>query len=501
MVTASSYQQAIWAHLRTPDHGVVEALAGTGKTTTLVQGLEHLPGRAVLYTSFGRDIVSELKAVVPAGRAHVQTLNGAGQALILRHIRPANRDPDRYKLHRHVKAALKAAGISTKTPEGKDSTLVKDLAEAASWAKAFMMATPAAAAGALRRFDVRIPRGAPAPLLGGPDETETESLPPAAELDGQLLIDVLNRCATDTTSFDFDDQVWLPLVWNLPFQSYDDVLVDEAQDLTFAQLTFTRQLARTGRILAVGDRHQALYGFRGADSDAMGRIVSGLSAKTLPLPICYRCGTDIVKEAQAYVPALQPAPGAPPGLVQRMKLEDLVEMVEPGDFVLSRTNAPLARIGADIKMAGKPILQLGKDMSVKLLDLLRRSKQSKVDDLKAWLTNYLAKRTAELAEDKDALDDVKDTVETVLAFTAGHKHGMVSAIAEEIRALYSDDARSNAVVLSTVHRAKGKQAQRVYLVWGTFLKRPGTAERSIAYVATTRAQSELYFVDGDVSKS
>jgi DNA helicase-2/ATP-dependent DNA helicase PcrA len=60
--------------------------------------------------------------------------------------------------------------------------------------------------------------------------------------------------------------IYLPLLLNLPLSTYDNVLIDEAQDInaTRRELAF-RSIKAGGRIIAVGDPNQAIYGFTGAD--------------------------------------------------------------------------------------------------------------------------------------------------------------------------------------------------------------------------------------------
>jgi DNA helicase-2/ATP-dependent DNA helicase PcrA len=57
--------------------------------------------------------------------------------------------------------------------------------------------------------------------------------------------------------------IYLPLAWNLTAKDYQLVVVDEAQDMTAAQLEIAQRVCN-GRICVVGDDRQAIYGFRGA---------------------------------------------------------------------------------------------------------------------------------------------------------------------------------------------------------------------------------------------
>lgn len=478
MITPSEYQLAIWEHMRArPEHLVVEALAGTGKTSTLIGGLEHLLYGDVMLTSFGVDIVDELELRIPSGsNAKARTISSLGRSAIMRWIKPANREPDRKKLTDHTMLAIANAGIAP------TNTMTFIVARAVERAKNRMISTPEAASALLQQMDIVIPKS--------PEErfTDLEA--------GAIVVDALMRCATDVTRYDFADMIWLPLVRNLPMRQYQHMLVDEAQDLSPAQIMLVRQMvAPGGRLQAIGDRFQSLYQFRDADSLAMSRIIEGVNARTLSLPISWRCPARVIVEAQKYVPAIQVAPGAPPGVVETIHLDELAEMVDPGDFVLSRSNAPLAKVGAELKMAGIPVVQLGHEIGEQYVDLIVRSKTTTVEALREWLDRYLEERL-ETITDGDAIEAIKDKIETIKNFSLGFDYAR--EVVKYIRNVYTDDVKEKSVILSTVHRAKGKEAKRVFLLWESFLRRDGDEERHIAYVAVTRSASELYYVEGNL---
>lgn len=82
-------------------------------------------------------------------------------------------------------------------------------------------------------------------------------------------------------------------------KQFAHVLVDEYQDINFAQKTLVDLLISEGaQLWAVGDDFQAIYGWRGSDV----RYLLGFSkqyhgAKVIILPQNYRSGTDIVEAA------------------------------------------------------------------------------------------------------------------------------------------------------------------------------------------------------------
>ena len=104
--------------------------------------------------------------------------------------------------------------------------------------------------------------------------------------------------------------IWIPTASKLPMDTYKWVLVDEAQDLSAAQLRIIRSsLAEGGRMLAVGDPNQAIYAFAGADCNSFERVTELAGGTTLPLNVCYRCPKSHIKLAQEIVPTIEAADG------------------------------------------------------------------------------------------------------------------------------------------------------------------------------------------------
>ena len=88
---------------------------------------------------------------------------------------------------------------------------------------------------------------------------------------------ILEMCRTQTHIIDFDDMIWIPLVNNYPLPTYDLLFVDEAQDFNESQRELISRCVNGGRCIIVGDKNQAIYGFRGADSNSIGMFYERLS--------------------------------------------------------------------------------------------------------------------------------------------------------------------------------------------------------------------------------
>jgi DNA helicase II / ATP-dependent DNA helicase PcrA len=172
-------------------------------------------------------------------------------------------------------------------------------------------------------------------------------------------------------SVDFTDQLWLPHVLDLPPKTYQYVLVDEAQDLSSAQrelVLLSRGL--NAKLVAVGDAQQAIYGFAGADFSSFERIAQASNAKHLPLSVTYRCAKGITKLARAIVPQIKAAKGAVAGRVRLMGETQAFESFRRFDLILCRTNAPLFDAAFKLIARDQAVQVLSKDLTPSLAVIL-----------------------------------------------------------------------------------------------------------------------------------
>ena len=101
----------------------------------------------------------------------------------------------------------------------------------------------------------------------------------------------------------------------------------------------------------------------------------------------------------------------------------------------------------------------------------------------------LSKRDPHLARTKIAqLMDNVDTINTLAETVTS-----VEELTRKLEMLFNDEAGAASVMCSTVHKAKGLEADRVWVLEDT-LKCGGLEEENIRYVAYTRARKELCLV-------
>lgn len=468
----NEFQKAIFEEVaHGTEHLVIQARAGTGKTTTILEALNKVPaGKSVLLCAFNKSIQTELAARAPA-MADVKTLHSIGYGCLVRHF-GAKPIVDWSHARTVVRKYLKENRVYI---TGRQTALVKLIGLAKN-----TLSTEKDQLEALAfQFGLQ-DWSSPAKVLA------------------EQAMDILDQSADPSDRIvDGDDMIWLPVVHDVKPKSYDVVFVDEAQDLNMCQCWMVAQMIRDGgRLVAVGDPRQAIYRFRGAGSDVISDLVREFSAKVLPLSITYRCPKRIVQMAREVVPDYQPAPDAPDGEVERVEWGDCVKHAEPGCFVLSRKNAPLARMCLELLSRGTPARVAGKDIGRNLIGLIDKSKAASVKDLSAWLDEYRENEAERLLPDKEsAYELVCDKVECLGIMMEGESRA--ADVAAKIEEIFSGDDDDDVVLCSTVHKAKGLERDVVWVMEDTFCRGKSDEEDNIWYVAITRSKGALMLVSAD----
>ena len=498
-IVPSKYQVAVFENIATGiGHTVVKAVAGSGKTTTIVIALGHVPpGLNTLFVAFNKTIAEELKKRTPRG-VEVSTLHSYGLKTITRTLGRlrinSNRvydliDASSLEVARFVSKICKAFG---EKDTGLGYEMRRDLVKAVSLAKGALLAEETDIDALIDDFDIESPKRSPVKGLFL-DDVQQEALRAMFVRDVRAL---LVRCAdTQDGQIDFDDMIWLPVILDLPQFKFDRVFVDETQDLNPAQIEMTmRAVKANGRICAVGDPRQAIYRFRGADSAAVDNVVKRLQATVLPLSVCYRCCKAVIKEAREVVPEIQYAPDAEEGVVRNANLSEMRNSARGGEFILSRTNAPLISLCMYFIKAGKPATIQGRDIGASLAAFVKKSAANNVSELCDYVEKWRDTECTRLAAKHRDTQAVEDRADCVLAISEGAN--TVMDVINRIESLFEDKDDASRIVLSTTHKAKGMERDTVWVLQSTYRRRPDVEEDNLYYVAVTRARKNLILVHG-----
>jgi superfamily I DNA/RNA helicase len=324
------------------------------------------------------------------------------------------------------------------------------------------------------------------------------------------LLKTAYRMPRDLT-IDFTDMIVLPLFHKDMIPTYKYVFIDECQDLSRAQRELMLCAAKNGRFIAVGDRNQAINGFAGADCSSFDKIADQPNTIELPLSVNYRCGTNMVRLAQEIVPHIQAHKGAIKGDVFHVK-QLSKDLFKENDMVLCRTSAPLVGLCMKLIESGITAVVKGKDIAQDLKNLIANANTRDIKALLAYLEEEKQKciniikeqRKCDDAMAKNAakyinLEDRCKCIENICMYSIKD----TTQLKTYINKIFSDENIENAVMLSTAHKSKGLEANRVMILLPNKLplKYPHqqrwqeVQEMNLKYVALTRARKELIFVD------
>ena len=482
------------AYLNWIDNGrgslVLEAVAGAGKSSTLIQGLGRMRGDVAL-CAFNKKIAEELiekaeKSGVMRRGIRIQTMHGVGFSA----LRYENRNlrVDEKKAERILEAEL----------ESQDFPVIPFATRLISHAKQRLL----------------LPGGNKAEYMDiinhfGLDEF----LPNTMRVDAaiEIAMETLHqdRAMSDHT-IDFDDMVYLPALGRGNVWRNDWVLIDEAQDTNLARRKLARRMLKpSGRLVAVGDRHQAIYAFTGADTGALDRIKQDFNCEELPLSVSWRCPVKVVEEARKLVPHINPSPSASEGKVTTLALtaEKFIQERCPtaDSAILCRYNRPLVAMAFSLIRAGVCCKMEGRDIGRSLVALVDKWKTATtLDQIEARLNTWLEKerRAAEEKKNPRRAQMAEDRVGTILVFIENlrdQEKTQTIDLRNAILSLFADNV-SGMLTLSSIHKSKGREWPSVYWIQAEGGRQARKdweeeTERCCQYVAITRAQEELVYLN------
>lgn len=519
----NKFQQKIYEHVakhdkRNPEHILVGAVAGSGKTTTLLGALKSIPeDEKVLLLAFNRHIMEELSDRLKRDKAlrrgkgakgsiKVSTVYSAGAAALQREFR-GRMDTNRSKYRNIIKHEKKNLEALTDGSIKLNAKLQYFLSEAVDYARLSMVDTSNAdeLKGLIKTYAL---------------DAEVRLSNEFVETHLGLLIEHVVNCGKDLAKtrhvVDFTDMIYLPAALELEMHQHDRVFVDEAQDLSRAQLWIARNSCKPdGQMVFVGDECQAVYGFAGAQSNSIQQIREVVGAKDLPLSICYRCPKSHISLAAHIRPDIKARPRAPQGVLEVLKADAAGRKMKSGDLVLCRTVAPLVSTALDLISKGKKAKLLGVDTSKEVIaaldSLVDVAGDNKIHESQLAVMQWLAMEKKDLTKSNPDADtsDAEDIAQCLLSVLQayGARGNYRRSIGESkfnlvgfIKNLFSPDA-STGITLASIHKAKGLEAKRVFLMRPLSFPNINARqdweieqEKNLLYVALTRSLNELYLV-------
>ena len=480
----STYQKNIFDFI-TGDRGnaIVEAVAGSGKTTTIVEAIKRIPeGKTAIFLAFNKSIAGELKA----RGVNARTFHSLGMVASRQYASPKVTEN---KTQSILKAKYQRDNEAF--VYGKFVKRVVSLAKQAGFG-VLQSSTFDDFMAIVEHHDIEL-------------TDENASYTRAIEI-CQEVLNTSNRCAAK--AIDFDDMLYLPVLFGMPLAKFDYVFVDEAQDTNAIQREILKKIMHEeSRLIAVGDPAQAIYGFRGADSTSLDNIAREFDAVRFPLSVSYRCGRSIVEYAQQWVSHIEPSETAEAGEVAELRDWNNDNFAE-GDLVVCRTTKELISLAFSLIRDQKPAVVMGREIGTTLVTLIRRFKTNDLAEVFAKAERW-AQVEAQRALDKDqearaaTIEDRAECIKTLItALQVESENATTEDLVNSINEIFAP--QRGAIKLATIHKAKGLEADRVF--WLNRSKCPSRwaksawqqqQEQNLCYVAATRAKSALYLIEAD----
>ena len=491
---------------------MVDARAGSAKTSTIELAAQAIPPKlTTLAVAFNKRIAEELALRLPP---HVvcKTLNALGHAAWSTAIsRRLQVDMD--KMFKLAKEVVPGSQERTKFGNSGDDTTFADVLALARGAKSVGL----------------VPKGAPMARVGlVPDTDEswsdiafTRSIDATAEVVAfarQLVLRSI-KSAYDGL-IDFDDQIYMSVLFGGTYARYHTTIVDESQDLSPLNHRQLRLMFGT-RLIAVGDPYQAIYGFRGAHGRSMDAMSEMFNFERLGLTYSFRVPHEVSSRQTAWVPDFKSWQTVPQGEVQRWPSQDptqpadsrlnqawsIGELPRSHAAVICRNNAPLMRLAFALIKARRPVKILGRDIGASLAALLHRigSKRDArpLSELPRLIEAWHREEAEKVRDSETKLDTLHDRKECLEVLVEASGCATLGEAVQFIRDLFADKSGTE-LLLSSGHRSKGLEWPWVmhldpWRVPSKFAQRaeeagnpiPMQQERNLRYVIETRTKGTL----------
>ena len=540
----STYQQDILDFfLNNPQSNMlVNALAGSGKSTTACMLSEHSK-TSDLYIAFNASVVEEFKKKIKNPKTKVMTMHSLAYSIMLYNVEQESKDSGEKPKGFGSQRSKRTVSLDNFKPHKiLDEEITKRYGKYIEFAKRVFLKDNYVNLYNLCRLTLTdmssnkdVSRLIDDHVLFLYYGDEGYSAPDISEITSTLkILDTKSRQQFETQGvIDFTDMLWITFNklkydnWEVPYWAlYTNIYCDEVQDFSNIQLNFLKFIKRTkGRYVFIGDFHQAIYNFAGANAQAFNQIPKMFApVETFDLPICYRCAkSHLSRVNREYGIPILPCDDAPMGFVKTIDKNKISEYAKAGDMVISRKNKWIAEVVLDLARNGTPIFIEDKEMVEAIKRQILSSKCTSVGTLEKFLqkviSNYnkklfeiVSKNVREGGHEEERLEAVTETnskidntsflLEILEGYLENHASSdSISKFSNFIDKLLNTTPSPNCVRLCSIHKAKGLEATNVFVLNEAKInydfrnsKEQNIQEKNLSYIATTRAKEGLYLV-------
>ena len=441
----------------------IEALAGTGKTTTLKLLAESKKNQKGTYVAFNRSIVDEAKLRFPSN-VSCSTAHGLAYKAIGRHFQSRLNSNQRLSM-KQIADWLDAPSFVFKS---KISNHQLDPIQLARYAQITVRNFCKSIDSDISEIHIE------SPVLISANEENSKRF-------AKVLMPLAEKIWADLKLQDgfmrFSHDNYLKM-WQLtsPTISSDFILFDEAQDADPVMLDVINS-QQNAQLVYCGDQFQAIYEWRGAKNAL--KLVN--VDKHLWLTQSFRFGSEIADYANYYLKKLS----APKLIKGYSSIESRLTKVNNPDAILCRTNAGVVSALMSEQSRGRKTAIIGRTQE--MIDFAEACRQLKSGnrtghpELAPFLT--WEDLLGFIEEYPEEAQEIKTMVELIQSFTP---EKLISSLNSTVEEKIAD------VVISTAHRAKGREWDQVKL-HGDFLHKDDMdlEDLRLSYVAVTRAKLKL----------
>ena len=480
------------------EHGIlnliVQAVAGAGKTTTLIECANRLDeNKTVLLLAHNKSTRDTLREKIgDKPNVKVYTLHGLAWRMFNEHFGFSPEiDEDKYR--KYINANIDTIASEEYNALSRPSKLayksnVMDLINKS-------------------RYNLK--------------QSEKEIKKLATKKYGMTLIadeckmvsDVLKWGATQDKVVDFQDLLWFPSEFGYFTKKYlaDIIMLDEAQDASIAQQDIvSRCFKRNTRLFSFGDKEQCINGWAGSDTSAFEHLKDSSMFRRdsveLPLTTNYRCGKRIIEYAKRFTNNnIHAMDGAVDGAVRE---NVLLSEVNEGDMVLCRNIAPLMEVYRRFVSLGKKVYFRGEELGRKLKESADCSDGETIDEMISSMKKRLIFTWDMLSSDEGV--DKRETMTHPMVISQLDTIKSMESLPRTVKTrldlemfvddMFSDEGQEG-IQLSTIHRAKGLESDKVFIICPSLIPSHLATldweleeERHLQYVMCTRPKYELNFV-------
>lgn len=220
---------------------------------------------------------------------------------------------------------------------------------------------------------------------------------------------------------------------------------------------------------------------------------------------------NIIGMAKEIVPQIEARAGAPAGVVSR---ESVMADVKDGDMILCRVSAPLVKLCMQYIGRGVKAYVKGRDIGTNLINMIKKTNRKQIKDVMERLERELSRIIGKVvakqgcteaeAKEHEMYKNYEDKLRAIEVLSEGLATSQ--EVIDRIDMIFSDDNK-NGICLSTIHKSKGLESDRVFIICEDklYLKYCMTVpwmaeqERNLVYVAITRAKHFLGYIQDFVA--